>query len=69
MPSKEVVLRLQKWIWVLIYGGLLCVVLGVFLARADLTLARCLQTGGGALVVIGVVLIYLRSRIKEETKD
>jgi drug/metabolite transporter superfamily protein YnfA len=66
MPSKEVVLRLQKWIWVLIYGGLLTVILGVFLARADLTLARTLQAGGGVLVLIGVVLVYLRSRIKEE---
>lgn len=69
MASKEVVLRLQKWIWVLIYGGLLAVILGVFLARADLTLARTLQTGGCVLVLIGVVLIYLRSRIKEEPKD
>jgi uncharacterized membrane protein HdeD (DUF308 family) len=55
----------QRMVWVCIYSGLLSLVLGVFLARADMELARAIQLVGCLLVLIGAVLIYVRSRMKE----
>jgi hypothetical protein len=65
MASKKTLIWVQRLVWIYIYGGLLAIVLGVFLARTDMTLARSLQAVGGLFVVIGVVLIYVRSRLKE----
>jgi len=65
MASKKTLMWVQRLVWIYIYGGLLAVVLGIFLARTDLTLARVIQSVGVVFVVIGVVLIYVRSRLKE----
>lgn len=65
MASKNALIWLQRLVWICIYGGLLSVVLGVFLARADMALARLIQGVGSVFVVIGVALIYVRSRLKE----
>lgn len=69
MASKAVLMWVQRLVWICIYGGLLSVVLGVFLARSDMALARSIQTVGAVLVVIGIVLIYVRSRLKEGVKS
>jgi undecaprenyl pyrophosphate phosphatase UppP len=63
--SKKTLLWIQRLIWIYIYGGLLAVVMGIFVARADIALARTLQGVGLFFVVLGVVLIYVRSRLKE----
>ena len=60
--------RIEKWIWPLIYGGLLLLSLGLFVGR------RIDGTGmGWALVLIGVagvvagsVLVVLRSRLPDQ---
>ena len=65
MASKKTLLWVQRLVWIYIYGGLLSVVLGIFLARADMALARTIQGIGAVFVVLGVVLIYVRSRLKE----
>jgi len=65
MASKKTLMWVQRLVWIYIYGGLLAIVLGIFLARTDLTLARVIQSVGAVFVVIGVVLIYVRSRLKE----
>ena len=57
--------RLEHLIWVLIYGGLLAIVLGVFAERTQAGDASELYTGGGLAVVAGAVLIYVRSRLRE----
>ena len=56
-------LRVERLTWVLIYGGLLTAVLGTFMGNTDEQSAVMLQTGGGIAVAIGVVLIYIRSRM------
>ncbi|HEY1393112.1 MAG TPA: hypothetical protein VFV25_07030 [Methylibium sp.] len=56
---------LDVWVWVLIYGGLLAVSLGVFVARQDEALGTFFGLGGGIASAIGLVLIYVRSRIKD----
>jgi hypothetical protein len=56
---------LEKLVWVLIYGGLLAVCLGLFVARADEPLAWSIGVVGAVTAAVGVVLIYVRSRMKD----
>lgn len=65
MASKATLMWVQRLVWINIYGGLLAIVLGVFLARTDMALARAIQRVGGVFVLLGVVLIYVRSLLKE----
>ena len=53
----------EALVWVLIYGGLLLLSLGLFVAREQPLLGWLLVLAGGAIAVAGVVLIYLRSRM------
>jgi len=53
---------LEKWIWVLIYGGLFMLVLGIATGRTDEILGWSMAVPGVALALVGVVLIYVRSR-------
>jgi hypothetical protein len=53
---------LDKLIWTLLYGGLLTLCLGVFLGRPAPGLARTLMVGGALAGLIGVLLIWVRSR-------
>ncbi|MGH8822200.1 MAG: hypothetical protein ACREWJ_13045 [Rhodoferax sp.] len=57
------IVRLQALIWVLIYGGLLTLVLGLSAKRTDDRLGWSLVAGGGLVAAIGVALIYVRSRL------
>jgi hypothetical protein len=61
-PSKTIA-RLQTLIWVLIYGGLLTLVLGLSLQRSDEVLGWVMVAGGGVVAAVGFALIYVRSRL------
>jgi hypothetical protein len=50
-------------VWVLIYGGLLLLCLGLFVQRADGPLGWMLVITGAALAAAGAMLIVLRSRM------
>ena len=65
MASKTMLARLQKLIWVYIYGGLLSIVIATFVRRTDESTAWWMTAIGGAVVLLGVVLIFVRSRLKE----
>jgi cbb3-type cytochrome oxidase subunit 1 len=56
---------LEAWIWVLIYGGLFGVVLGIATGRENAALGWALAVPGVLLATVGVVLIYVRSRLKD----
>ncbi|MGH8830573.1 MAG: hypothetical protein ACREXV_05725 [Polaromonas sp.] len=62
--SSKTVARLQALIWVLIYGGLLTLILGLSVGRTDDALGWSLAVGGGVVAAVGFVLIYVRSKIK-----
>ena len=53
----------EALVWVLVYGGLLLLCLGLFVARSDGGLGWLLVLAGGATALAGVALIYLRSRM------
>jgi len=58
--------RLQVLIWVLIFGGLLTLVLGLSLGRYDPSAGLACVVVGGLLAAVGALLILLRARLKNE---
>lgn len=60
---KKPYARLEAWIWVLIYGGLFLLILGIATGRSEPALGWSIALPGVALALVGVVLIYLRSRL------
>ena len=63
-PTDPSVVRLHKAIWSLIYGGLLLLVLGLFVAKSDDTIGWIMVVAGGVAAVAGAALVYVRSRIQ-----
>ena len=57
--------RMERLIWTLIYGGLIAVVLGYFLETSQEQNGSELLAGGGMAVAGGVILIWVRSRMHE----
>ena len=55
----------EVWIWTLIYGGLLLLCLGWFVSRNNAALGAMLAAAGAVLAITGVLLIYLRSRMRD----
>ncbi len=62
--SSRAVAWLEALVWVLIYGGLLTLVLGLSVERLDEDTGWTLVVVGGAVAALGVLLIYVRSRLK-----
>ena len=56
--------KLDKWIWILIYTGLFLVVFGIAAGRAEPAYGWAAALPGAASAIAGVVLIYVRSRLK-----
>lgn len=58
---------IETWVWVLIYGGLLAVGLGLAMQQQGAgTAGWGLVVGGGVAAAVGVLMIWLRSRRKDE---
>jgi len=55
---------MERWVWILIYGGLLAVSLGLFMRREPHgeDVARWLFSGGAVATAVGVLLVFLRAR-------
>ena len=66
MAAPSTLQRLQKLIWVLIYGGLLTLVLGIATARTDAATGWVLMVVRGVVAAVGVVLIAVRARLKTD---
>ncbi len=64
--SNKRLARMETLIWVLIYGGLLSVVVSLFMSDDGQDLALALQIVGGIVATAGVALIVIRSRMREE---
>jgi hypothetical protein len=61
--SDKNIARVERWIWILLYGGLLTLVFGLVVEDRDAALGWSLVTGGGGATAAGLFLIYLRSRM------
>jgi hypothetical protein len=62
--SDKNISRVERWIWILLYGGLLALSFGLVVEDRDFALGWSLVTGGGAAAAAGLFLIYVRSRMK-----
>ena len=58
-------MRLETLVWTLIYGGLLTMVVGLFMSRNEEGSGFEMVVGGIVIALIGAALIYVRSRLKE----
>ena len=58
-------LVLERSTWVCIYGGLLTLVLGYFVGQQGASNSLYLR-GGSIAVLLGLVQIYIRSRMQEK---
>ena len=66
--SNKFVARLEGLTWILIYGGLLTLVLGLWVEPIDDDdTGWFLVAGGGLAAAVGLVMIYVRSRIKTDS--
>ena len=57
--------RIGTLIWVLIFGGLFALGMGITLERSGQSFGWGFIGGGGLAVVAGCVLIWVRSRMTE----
>jgi hypothetical protein len=64
--SNTRLLRMERVIWPLIYGGLLVLVLAWFTETTQATSATALYAVGAAALAFGVVVFFVRARQKEE---
>lgn len=64
MASAKTLKRIQNLVWILIYGGLLSLLLGVFTRRTASDLGWTLMGGGSVSAAVGAVLIYVRSCLR-----
>ena len=55
--------QLEKWIWILIYGGLFLVIVGIATGRTDATLGWSIAVPGALIALVGFALIYVRARL------
>ena len=65
MVSKTTLTRLQWVIWIAIYGGLLVISVASFLGQDDWATATVMYAAGGVLVAAGIIMIYVRSRLRD----
>ncbi len=65
MVRKVFLSRLQWLVWIAIYGGLLTVSIASFLGSGDSETATVMYVAGGVLVAAGILMIYIRSRLRE----
>ena len=56
----------DKLIWALVYGGLIGIALGLSVQRTDGALGWGFVTLGGVVAATGAVLVYVRSRMKDD---
>ena len=55
--------RIEKLIWILIYGGLFAMLAGAIAHDSSGTAGKTLVVLGGIVAAAGVVLIYVRSKM------
>ena len=58
--------RLNTLIWVLVYGGLLTLVLGLSVQRNDDDLGWGMVAAGLVVALLGFALVFVRARMKAD---
>ena len=58
--------RVETWVWVLVYLGMVLIGVGMSVQRSDEVQGWVVTAIGITLDALGVVLIWVRSRAKDE---
>ena len=61
IASTHTIARVEKWIWILAYGGLFALVLGIATLPASAGGGWTLITLGAIAVIAGAALVWVRS--------
>jgi hypothetical protein len=64
--TNKRVSQVEAWTWILLYGGLLVLVLGLAIEGRDAALGWSLVTAGGVAAAAGLALIVVRSRMNTD---
>jgi vacuolar-type H+-ATPase subunit I/STV1 len=65
MASARALAWIERLVWILIYAGLFTLVLGIATRGHSSGASWVLLVSGGILTVAGIVLIWVRSRLRE----
>ena len=60
--------RMDKWMWILIFGGLIAFGVGLSVARSDTSIGWAFCAAGALGVVVGVGMLWSRSRSRARTR-
>lgn len=66
-PTDPRMARLHKIIWALIFGGLLMLIIGIFVGKTNDAVGWIMIALGGVMTVVGGVLIYVRSNMTSDS--
>jgi formate hydrogenlyase subunit 3/multisubunit Na+/H+ antiporter MnhD subunit len=56
----------EKLVWVYVYAGMILLGLGLAVQRSDATIGWTIAVIGSVSIFIGIVLVWVRSRMKRE---
>ena len=59
--------RIDTWVWVFIFLGMIVLGIGLSVQRSDAALGWGIAAAGITLSAIGIVLVWIRSRMKDDT--
>jgi hypothetical protein len=66
MATATTIARVERLVWILIYGGMLCAVLGFAVRDTAGDAGGALVVAGAIAAIVGVVLIFVRARMRED---
>jgi hypothetical protein len=69
MASPRAIAWVDRLIWTFLYTGLLMVVLGIATHGAHLIAGWSLGVVGGAVAAAGAVMLWVRSRMRDDGAD
>jgi hypothetical protein len=69
MASAKAIAWVERLVWILVYGGLFGVVLGLATRAEDAVTGWSLVVAGGCIAAAGAVLIWVRSRMNNIVKE
>jgi formate hydrogenlyase subunit 3/multisubunit Na+/H+ antiporter MnhD subunit len=56
--------RIETWVWVFVYAGMLVLGVGLAVARTDGALGWVIAAVGIFSIAVGALLVWVRSRMK-----
>jgi len=56
--------RVETWVWVFLYAGMVVLGLGLGVARTDGALGSVIAAFGIFSIAVGALLVWIRSRMK-----